>query len=1251
MDRETAPRTAAVPLTPLRRLRALVTLGFLMSALHGGDASGAVTQCLVDAELDCESKRSSIEQSAAEAGEPVTATISRLVLAYPEDRITGITFWIDVPQYADYYSDPLGNGHYMSCNSCFLQGDPIVEEGPPPRCSVTGSGSIIDIDAMMLIEEVPIVGTDFSMVYSSGRVRGRQDRFVHDIQVTPDTPASGDDFTLHASVGDLTVMEQFPNATSQRYMLTWDGRDGGEMALGSRRASIQVTQQDPYQGGFDVPLVGNVAMGGLDAALLGLGGWMPGIYHFYDVFAGELLRGDGTATGIKALPRDGDQWLVPDGDVAHVFDSEGRHLSTRSVWSGATLWTFEYEGGRLSAAVDVHGRQTVFGRGASGDLQAIIAPGGESTAVSLTDGLITALVDPAGNAWQMTYWSSDGLLKTFAKPVGEVSDFEYDSLGRLTVDRHSGGFSTDLEREPDEQNAYQRTIRAASAGGRITELSIFSAQDFFAETYNRVTTLVDGRQEIYRFDKAGADMTASVTSPNGSTLVSSFENDPRWGEAQPFVHQLEQDGVTTLRRQELVLADTTDPLSVETWLIENETNGETTVASFEAEQREWTSTSAEGRVERVRFDAFQRPIVSQSGSDLPVTFEYEGPYLSQVSQGTRRRKFAYDAQGRLTSRQDEFGTTQFAYDAAGRVSEVTLPDRKRVLYRHDGNGRLVGVTPPGRSEHVFDYGDMELLSLYRPPDVGLEESITAYSYDADRRLSSILMPDGRLAGFSYPTATQIVIDTVEGTYFFDEGSDGNVRAALSPQGLSAHSTYESDRLVEQVLGDDQTGTEYAVVEREFDQNLRLASESVIGDGVRRRVDYAYDADGLLIAAGELSVVRDEETGRVVSTQLGGVSDQYTYDVYGDLVHYKATFSGQTLYELSLSFDKMGRLVGKTETSDGDGATYRYVYSPDGKLVRTLRNGSPWRSYSYDENGNRQTETIARAAPVTATFDERDRILTNGSQSFVHDANGNMVERIDAVTGDRVRYRWDTFGQLTSVELPNGEMIRYFLDADGRRAARKAGSGAKMRYVYTDDLQVAAELIPRGRVTKRFVYAVKDNIPDYYAEGASTFRIISDHLGSPRLVVDAASGGIIARIDHDDFGRELLNTQPGLIPFGFAGGFDDSESGLLRFGAREYDPALGRWLGRDPILFEGDDTNLYGYVGNRPTTRIDPTGLFGVSPGLLGGGGSSGGNTSTVLEIIKNRIRKQPGPEAFCKGPKVYKESFIRIPAAGGGIRG
>jgi len=189
------------------------------------------------------------------------------------------------------------------------------------------------------------------------------------------------------------------------------------------------------------------------------------------------------------------------------------------------------------------------------------------------------------------------------------------------------------------------------------------------------------------------------------------------------------------------------------------------------------------------------------------------------------------------------------------------------------------------------------------------------------------------------------------------------------------------------------------------------------------------------------------------------------------------------------------------------------------------------------------------------------------------------------------------------------------------------------FLSENQLEPVAELDGSGNLVSRFVYCGcgAGNIPQYMIKGGVTYRIISDHLGSPRLVIDSTTGAIVQRMDYDEFGTVILDTNPGFQPFGFAGGIYDRDTGLVRHGARDYDPETGRWTAKDPVGFSGGDTNLFGYVFNDPINGFDLDGFIETTGGLLSGMsiGSILGNglvrgtalavLDRVLEVITNNL--------------------------------
>ena len=175
---------------------------------------------------------------------------------------------------------------------------------------------------------------------------------------------------------------------------------------------------------------------------------------------------------------------------------------------------------------------------------------------------------------------------------------------------------------------------------------------------------------------------------------------------------------------------------------------------------------------------------------------------------------------------------------------------------------------------------------------------------------------------------------------------------------------------------------------------------------------------------------------------------------------------------------------------------------------------------------------------------------------------------------------------------SGNNATYEYDGEGRRVALKQGGN-----------------------TTVFVYDVAGQLAAKYFSGTagsspcSTCYISTDHLGSTRMITDAA-GNVVSKHDHLPFGEELIAghgrpiTVAGVaspwntsdpIRQKFTGKERDQESGLDYFGTRYYGSALGRFTSPDPIFFQKDMIadpqrwNLYAYVRNNPLALVDPKG--------------------------------------------------------------
>jgi RHS repeat-associated protein len=924
-----------------------------------------------------------------------------------------------------------------------------------------------------------------------------------------------------------------------------------------------------------------------------LQGWTLDVHHAYDPDRPAIILGDGRRrSGINLRPaiERGGELLVASADSSevYVFSATGErdHLRTLDALTGAVRYRFSYSAplGLLTSITDGNGNVTTIERNADEYPTAIVGPFGQRTSLTLTSGFpsyLATIVNPALDTVRLSY-TAGGLLTAMTDPRGNVRRYTYDTTGRLTrAENGAGGFKT--------------LTRTETTAGHIVDLRTAVGQT------TRFAVDNPERPNDRRVNRFPTGLQASVTR-NDSTRVSAFPDgtrttetlgpDPRWGVQAPVQLSLSIQmpsglrSATTMARA-VTLAAAADPLSLVSQTDTMTLNGRVYRQTYTAATRTLIDTSPEGRRTTVTLDAKGRVIRVQLTGLQPTTYAYDPArgLLRTVTEGAgagaRVTTYGYDTRGRLSTIRDALGrVVSFIYDDAGRVIRQTLPDGRANRYAYDRNGNLTTVTPPGSPArvHALTYTPIDLLSAYRPPQIGPTATPTLYTYDADGQVTNIARPDGNSVRLSYDSAGRVRTMTLrdgEIRYTYNAAT-GTLARLTSPDNSTVSYTY--DGLLRK--GDAWIGSVVGSVGRTYDADFRVSSYRVNG---AVPIQLRYDRDSLLVNAGLLAITRDAATGLVRSTVLDDVTDRFTYNGFGEITRYVV----DGLYDAAYQRDAVGRLTALTERLGPGTDTYTYTYDLAGRLTRATRNGATAATYTYDGNGNRLTRGTPTVT-VTTTYDSQDRLLRSGTATFTYTLNGDLQGRIAG--GQRTTYEYDGLGNLQRVTLPGGRQIGYIVDGSNRRTGKTVNGVRVQGFLYQDDLRPIAELDGSNAVVSRFVYGLRDNVPDYMIKAGATYRIVTDHRGSPRLVVHAASRVIAQRIDYDEFGRVTRDTNPGFQPFGFAGGLYDPDTKLVRFGARDYDADTGRWTIKDPIGFRGGDTNLYSYVGNDPVNAIDPSGL-------------------------------------------------------------
>lgn len=688
---------------------------------------------------------------------------------------------------------------------------------------------------------------------------------------------------------------------------------------------------------------------------------------------------------------------------------------------------------------------------------------------------------------------------------------------------------------------------------------------------------------------------------------------------------------------------------------------------------------------RTDYDGMGRPVATISrtlGEETwRTTTTYGGDWIAvDPPQGDTPTKSLIDAQGRKTQLQQFKGTSptgaydaiNYHYDRKGRLATVTDQGGNTWGYKYDLRGRPYETTDPdkGTTTTVFDKGDRALTVTNNKKTVAFAydalgrttathdttlngPKLTEQTYDSlpgavGQPVASTRYIDGAaytqaITGYDTeyrPTGTKITIPAKEGKlageYVYTNYYSKTIGQPIA-QTQPAAGGLPQERVTTGYNGLDQITT-MAVGGKTF---VASTEYSPLGDLLRTRVGPAGQQ---LISSYEFDeqtrrptrTVHDQETGTTSTTRISDTTT--TYDPTGNILKIKDAQGpnpvAATTDTQCFAYDYQRRMT-EAWTATDDCAAKPAATQPSS----SPKVGGPdpyWTSYTFDAVGNRKTElqhnpagdttkdvqrtytyetggtTTSRLASVHTTGPEGQR-----TDTYRYDAAGNTTQR--AVMGTTQDLSWDLEGHLTSVTQAD-KTTEYVYDAGGNRLIRRDPTGTTLYLPGTEvRLDKATSTLkgtryyqhPAGPVMVRTAQAGK----------ITTSYLLSDRNGTATTAVDATSKAVTRR-KFTPYG-ETRGTAPSLWPGekGFVGGTLDESTGLTHLGAREYDPALGRFISVDPLMDTADSAALHPYVyaGNSPVTFSDPSGLRladcdggwnqcgpGPKPSGSGGGGGGGG---------------------------------------------
>ena len=848
------------------------------------------------------------------------------------------------------------------------------------------------------------------------------------------------------------------------------------------------------------------------------------------------------------------------GQSVNVYADNGSNITLNSTQdvTGANKLSYTYAKGALTTVTDTQGRTVSFAytSGNNTTQPSTITDNSLGRTITLTysatstpaNGAVTKIVDATGAQTLFGYDATSGKLSSVTDGRGDVTTFGYDTSNRLTGMTAAYGSSSTTPSSWTMAYPSSTSTTAADPNGKVDTYTFNSAK--------QVTGIEDARHH---------SQSRGYNSHNDTTSATSAYIDATTFDVATSTYNLTKitspsatpgGGGAAGRSQSAVY--TTAPSGP---------GGSYSTADY----RPSSVTDSNTNTTSYLYNNFgeTRSAQSAGGAAGTTLYNYQGD--SQIPATSCGGKT-----GQLCKSTDGKGNvTAYSYDSAGNVTTMTPPAPLGAhTFTYDAAGRKV-------SEHDG-------------------RGNTAYTcYDLDDRITQV----------SYTTAACATVSGV--TYNYDPAGNLTSRVTAAT-GTTSNWTYDAQN--RPTMKSDSAGSSSAT----YDPAGNVLT--FINGGT---TTYTYDdtnnvatlaEPGGTCPAGTITpnstkctlFTYNDNNLRVTTALPNGVTNTVGYDTSNRKTSVRAVKATTTSVNRSYAYDNTGADSGviRTMTDAVAATTTAYTYDQVNRLAGdTVKNVGGYTvgsdSYLYDLNGN-ITKQVTGGATTYYGYNAADQMCWTASTTgtgcttppygtaFTYDGNGNTLTG-DTTTGTNT---WTNYDQQASTTVGGFNTYTY---AGTTNAERVSAGGV----TFTNSLlgQVSTQA---GGVNNNAYIRDPDGTLIALQTGGSSYYYTLDNIGSVLQLTDN-TGSPAATYTFNPYGKTTAAT--GTVatqnPYRYASGYTDN-TGLIKYGARYYNPTLGRFTQPDP---SGQEANRYAYAGNQPITNTDPSGLMnwaeGIAVGIVG----------------------------------------------------